>query len=178
MQSHQTSRPRVALGDTDVVQIAALHLGVNVVGAGAFHVNPAGGINRLAPRTNVGVEQVGGQIGDRHGRGISIVAGCEEGLTFPDNHPILDGEYGDKILTLSAIAGTALLWSQVVGASLSGTVKDESGAGIAAAAVSVQNLETGAERKLVTDDAGRYSAPSIAVGRYQVSAEKPASTRN
>jgi hypothetical protein len=64
----------------------------------------------------------------------------------------------------------------VVGASISGTVKDESGAGIAAAAVSVKSLETGAERKLIADDAGRYSAPSIAIGRYQVSAEKPGFT--
>jgi hypothetical protein len=36
----------------------------------------------------------------------------------------------------------------------------------------VKNVETGAERKLVTDDSGRYSAPSISVGKYQVSASK------
>ena len=65
-----------------------------------------------------------------------------------------------------------MLWSQVVGASISGTVKDDSGAGLPAAAVSVKNIETGAERKLVTDDNGRYSAPSIAIGKYQVSASK------
>ncbi len=77
-----------------------------------------------------------------------------------------------KLLLISGLLGTAALWSQVVGASLSGTVKDESGAGVPGAAVSVKNIETGAERKLVTDDGGRYSAPSIAVGKYQVSASK------
>ena len=71
------------------------------------------------------------------------------------------------------MAGAALLWGQVVGASIAGTVRDESGSGIASAVVSVRNVETGSERKLVADDAGRYSAPSIAIGRYTVSAEKP-----
>ena len=75
-------------------------------------------------------------------------------------------------ITVLLLAGAAILQGQVVGASITGTVKDESGAGIAAATVSVRNLETGAERKLVADDAGRYSAPSIAIGKYQVSAEK------
>jgi hypothetical protein len=77
---------------------------------------------------------------------------------------------------LLIFAGAPLVWGQVVGASLSGTVKDESGSGIAGAVVLVKNLETGAERKLIADDAGRYSAPSIAIGRYQVSAGKPGFT--
>jgi len=78
-----------------------------------------------------------------------------------------------RLLRLSFLAGATLLQGQVVGASISGSVRDESGLAIASAVVSVRNLETGAERKLVADDAGRYSAPSIAIGRYQVSAEKP-----
>jgi len=65
------------------------------------------------------------------------------------------------------------LHAQVVGASLSGTVRDDTGAGLATAVVTIQNSETGAQRKLVTDEAGRYAAPSIAVGRYLVSAQKP-----
>jgi hypothetical protein len=80
-----------------------------------------------------------------------------------------------KTLLLLLASGSAL-WGQVVGASISGTVRDETGSGLAAVAVSIKNLETGAERKLVSDDSGRYSAPSIAIGRYQVSAEKPGFT--
>ena len=34
-------------------------------------------------------------------------------------------------------------------------------------------METGSLRKLVTDPAGRYAAPSLAVGHYEVRAEKP-----
>jgi hypothetical protein len=76
-------------------------------------------------------------------------------------------------LTMFLMLGmTAHVWGQVVGASISGTVKDDTGAGLPEAAVTIKNLETGAERKLITDDAGRYAAPSIAVGPYQVAAEK------
>jgi hypothetical protein len=75
-------------------------------------------------------------------------------------------------LMVFLLAVNSWIWAQIVGGTISGTVKDETGAGIAAAAVSVKSLETGAERKLVTDEAGRYSAPSIAIGRYQVSAQK------
>jgi hypothetical protein len=77
-----------------------------------------------------------------------------------------------KILLVLGLVGTVTLWSQVVGASLSGTVKDETGAGVPGAAVSVKNIETGAERRLVTDENGRYSAPYIAIGKYQLSAFK------
>jgi len=80
------------------------------------------------------------------------------------------------MLFVSGLAAAAVLWGQVVGASLSGTVCDDSGAGLPAAVVSVKNIETGAERKLVTDYNGRYSAPSIAIGTYQVSASKPGFT--
>src|ERR1700693_2843940 len=67
---------------------------------------------------------------------------------------------------------TAHVWAQVVGASISGTVRDSTGAGLPEVAVTIRNLETGAVRKLVSDDGGRYVAPSIAIGRYEVRAEK------
>ena len=77
-----------------------------------------------------------------------------------------------KLVLWLWIVGTSLIWGQVVGASLSGTVRDDSGAGLPAAAVLVKNTETGAVRTLVTDENGRYSAPSISIGRYQVTASK------
>ena len=36
----------------------------------------------------------------------------------------------------------------------------------------VKNLETGAERAIASDEAGRYSTPSVPVGRYQITASK------
>jgi hypothetical protein len=66
----------------------------------------------------------------------------------------------------------ALGLAQVVGGAISGTVSDESNSGIGQATVTVRNLETGAERVLRTDDAGRYAAPSLAAGNYEMSASK------
>jgi hypothetical protein len=76
------------------------------------------------------------------------------------------------VLALYIIGFTTLIWSQVVGGSIAGTVKDDSGAAVSGANVIVKNLETGAERRAVTDEAGRYATLSVAIGRYEVLAEK------
>jgi hypothetical protein len=64
------------------------------------------------------------------------------------------------------------IYTQVVGASIAGTVRDSIGAGLPQASVTVRSVETGAERKLITDDSGRYAILSIPVGNYEVSASK------
>jgi Carboxypeptidase regulatory-like domain len=64
----------------------------------------------------------------------------------------------------------AVLPAQVVGGSINGIVTDSTGAKISGAKVLVVNSETGTERKLVTDSDGRYSAPSITVGTYDITA--------
>jgi hypothetical protein len=57
-------------------------------------------------------------------------------------------------------------------ASIQGTVSDSSGGAVPDVAIRIKNLETGAERHLVTDDAGRFDAASLPVGTYEVRAEK------
>jgi len=59
-----------------------------------------------------------------------------------------------------------------VSASISGTVTDQSGAAVSGVAVTATNLETGASRGTVTDEAGRYSVPALAVGEYEVHVTK------
>ena len=76
-----------------------------------------------------------------------------------------------KFLFLTLLTA-AIAFSQVVGSALSGILHDATGAPIAGASVTVRSLETGAERKLVTDTSGRFSAPSIAIGNYEVTASK------
>src|SRR6516225_5081770 len=56
--------------------------------------------------------------------------------------------------------------------SLAGTVRDISGAAIPAASIHIQSLETGNQRELLTDDAGRFRALSLAVGQYDLTADK------
>ncbi|HEY1948225.1 MAG TPA: carboxypeptidase regulatory-like domain-containing protein [Bryobacteraceae bacterium] len=55
---------------------------------------------------------------------------------------------------------------------LSGTVTDQSGAVVSAAAVSAKDIDTGAIRTTVTDGAGRYRLPALAVGQYELRAQK------
>jgi Carboxypeptidase regulatory-like domain/TonB-dependent Receptor Plug Domain len=62
-------------------------------------------------------------------------------------------------------------WSQG-DASIRGTLSDATGSAIAGGAVRVKNLETGLARTLVTDEAGRYEAPALPVGEYEISAAK------
>ncbi|MGA7625472.1 MAG: carboxypeptidase-like regulatory domain-containing protein, partial [Candidatus Acidiferrales bacterium] len=49
-------------------------------------------------------------------------------------------------------------------ASIQGTISDSTGGAIGSAAVQIKNLETGTERNLITDEAGRYDAASLPVG--------------
>ncbi|MBI3208663.1 MAG: TonB-dependent receptor [Candidatus Solibacter usitatus] len=55
---------------------------------------------------------------------------------------------------------------------IQGVVKDQSDAVIAAAQVTLLNLETGLRRDSISNDSGIYSFPSVPVGRYKVSATR------
>jgi hypothetical protein len=67
---------------------------------------------------------------------------------------------------------TATLVARAQGdASISGTVTDATGGAIPGAAVRIINTETGSTRSTLTDDSGRYEAPLLAVGTYEVTAE-------
>ena len=55
-----------------------------------------------------------------------------------------------------------------VSASISGRVTDQTSAVVSGATVAAKNLETGAVRTAVTDDAGRYAILALAVGEYEV----------
>jgi hypothetical protein len=63
--------------------------------------------------------------------------------------------------------------AQVVGGTIAGTVTDSTSAAIPNASVLVHNNDTGTERRLHTDSAGRYAAPSVTVGSYTVTVEAP-----
>ncbi len=67
------------------------------------------------------------------------------------------------------IAGMA--YAQVTTGTISGVVKDSTGAVLPGAAVTVKNLNTGLTRTIVCDDQGRYYAPNLALGDYELQAE-------
>jgi hypothetical protein len=62
------------------------------------------------------------------------------------------------------------LRAQVVGASLSGTITDSSGAILPQAAVSVRNVSTDITRNTSTNSSGLYSIPNLLPGTYDVKA--------
>ena len=59
--------------------------------------------------------------------------------------------------------------AQIVGGTISGTVREATGATLPGATVTVRQAETGASRVLTTGADGRYYAPSVPVGSYSVS---------
>jgi hypothetical protein len=65
-------------------------------------------------------------------------------------------------------AGPAV--AQTVTGTIQGTVTDTSGAVLPGATVTIRNQDTGAQRVVVTNEAGLYTATFLQIGRYVVSA--------
>jgi outer membrane receptor protein involved in Fe transport len=63
--------------------------------------------------------------------------------------------------------------AQTVNGSILGTVRDQAGAVIPNASISVKSLETGAERSATTDGLGAYNILSVPAGSYDVTASVP-----
>jgi hypothetical protein len=76
------------------------------------------------------------------------------------------------VLLLALSPSFAPVCRAQVEASIQGTASDSTGGAIGSAAVHIRSLETGAERNLITDDAGRYDRSALPVGHYEVRAGK------
>jgi hypothetical protein len=76
-------------------------------------------------------------------------------------------------LSVFVILASSILWAsqayaQVSGATLTGTVKDSSGAIIPTAQISITDVATGVTRNISTGGAGLYTAPNLLPGTYEV----------
>jgi hypothetical protein len=60
------------------------------------------------------------------------------------------------------------VYAQVIGATLSGTVTDQSRAVIPNTQISIKNVATGFTRAVMTDSAGFYTAPNLLPGTYEI----------
>jgi hypothetical protein len=60
------------------------------------------------------------------------------------------------------------MYSQVTGATLSGTTSDSSGGVIPGAHISISNTATGITKDVLADSAGYYTAPNLSPGTYEV----------
>src|SRR3990172_8139379 len=74
------------------------------------------------------------------------------------------------VLFSLTLAGTLVL-GQVTTGTILGTVMDASGGVVPGGTITIRNIETGISRTLTTDAAGRYVAPQLPLGRYEVRAE-------
>ena len=85
-----------------------------------------------------------------------------------------------RVMQLCPLLGVALLiafsitrpaFAQAPVGTISGVVADESGAVIPNANLKIRNKETGAERELISNAEGAFSAPSLPAGVYEVRVE-------
>ena len=75
-------------------------------------------------------------------------------------------------LVLSVILFSAsLAVAQLTRGTITGTVTDQSGAAVPGTAITITNVETGFTREAETGATGRYAAPNLPVGNYEVSAQ-------
>jgi hypothetical protein len=75
-------------------------------------------------------------------------------------------------LVLLLLAESSGIRAQIVGGSIGGFISDPGGAAVSGASVTIRNLETGNERRLVSNASGFYSAPSVPIGRYAVTVSR------
>ena len=79
--------------------------------------------------------------------------------------------YITAVVVLCLIASTA--YTQVINATLTGTVSDASGALIPGTEISAKNTGTGVVSTAITNESGTYRFPSLQPGPYEVSASLP-----
>ena len=75
------------------------------------------------------------------------------------------------LISFLSLVGTSVVRGQG-DASISGSVTDTTRSASPQATIRITNTETGAARTVITDDAGRYEAPLLPVGSYEVTAFK------
>ena len=79
---------------------------------------------------------------------------------------------GSILFCLALFVANSTRASAQVSAAISGLVTDESGAAVSGATVNALALETGAQRAVATDNAGRYRFAALPVGQYELGVKK------
>src|SRR5262247_891800 len=76
------------------------------------------------------------------------------------------------LVAFVAMSSGPLALGQTTTATLTGAIRDASGAVVPEAKISVTNADTGATRETTTDSEGRYSLTNLGPGQYEVRAER------
>ena len=75
-------------------------------------------------------------------------------------------------LCLAVAVNGSMALAQTSTATVTGQVRDASGAAVPGARVSARNVQTNVEREAVTSENGDYTVPLLNVGEYQIAVEK------
>jgi hypothetical protein len=71
------------------------------------------------------------------------------------------------------LLGARIAAAQLTTATITGTVSDQTGALLPGADVAINNLDTGISRLATSDETGRYEAPNLPLGNYEVRVTLP-----
>src|SRR5437016_3019617 len=75
---------------------------------------------------------------------------------------------------LAVVLFSVGVWAQAVStAQITGTVKDQSGAVLPGAEVTVTQTDTGVSRNVVSDETGTYTLPNLPIGPYKLEVSLP-----
>src|SRR5262249_38220381 len=88
------------------------------------------------------------------------------------SHPFMRRAFLALLLIVAPVS-SALAQSQAANGAMEGTIVDTSGGVLPGVTVTITNLETGAERSVVTNENGFYRALLLPLGRYRVVVELP-----
>ena len=77
------------------------------------------------------------------------------------------------VLLLLVVALSPLSFSQGTSGTISGVVKDQSGAVVPGATVTVKNLDTNMARTITSEGNGQFLIPGLPSGPYELTAELP-----
>ncbi|MCI0663961.1 MAG: carboxypeptidase-like regulatory domain-containing protein, partial [Acidobacteria bacterium] len=72
----------------------------------------------------------------------------------------------------AVLLASAIVFGQSTTATLSGVIRDASGAVVPGVKVTAKNTQTSATRETTTDTEGRYSLTNLGPGQYEVRAER------
>src|SRR2546429_4434223 len=82
------------------------------------------------------------------------------------------GRLGSAIALLIAL-GICAIFAQTSTATISGVVRDTSGALVPGVTINVKHIDSGLTRTVITTETGNYAVPSLPVGPYEISTTMP-----